>query len=369
MNYENVRLSDFPEESDAKHGSIDLPFLLLTIILLTVGVVMVLSASFARAYYDIENETGGSATYYFTRQLVFAALGIAVMFMMSRLPMSFYRRISFPVLAASVLFLLLVPLIGIESGGARRWINLGFTTFQPSEVAKVGVILSFASMICRLKGKMSSFKYGVLPFALILSVIVGLLLLEPHISASVIIIIIGAVMLFIGGAKLYLFVGGAVVIGGLGALVVSQFSHASARITTWLDPLADSSDAGYQIVQSLYSIGSGGLLGLGLGQSRQKYLYLPEEHNDFIFSVVCEELGFIGAALILLLFSMLIVRGLLAFNACKRQIQFSRWNGNHDTACTTGNIEHSRFHKSGAVYRNITPAFQLWRNGAVDSNG
>lgn len=309
MNYENARLADYTEDSTEARGSIDMPLLLLTLILLTIGVVMVLSASFARAYYDIENETGGRATYYFTRQLLFAGAGVGTMLFFSSLPMKLYRKAAFPILAFAVLSLLAVPFIGVESGGARRWIDIGFTTYQPSEIAKIGIILTFASMICRLKGKMSTFKYGVLPFAAILAVIVGLLLLEPHLSASVIIIALGAAMLFIGGAKLYLFVGGAVLVGGAGAVVIGQFSHASARITTWLDPLADTSGAGYQIVQSLYSIGSGGLLGLGLGQSRQKYLFLPEEHNDFIFSVVCEELGFVGAALILALFALLVVRG------------------------------------------------------------
>jgi len=140
-------------------------------------------------------------------------------------------------------------------------------------------------------------------------VIVGLLALEPHLSAAIIIVGVGAVMLFIGGVRLYWFVGVGVAVGGLGAIAISVMDYAKERVSNWLDPFSAASDAGYQIVQSLYAVGSGGLMGVGLGQSRQKYLYLPEEHNDFIFSIVCEELGFIGAALILILFALLIVRG------------------------------------------------------------
>ena len=156
---------------------------------------------------------------------------------------------------------------------------------------------------------MKTFKYGILPFAAILLVIVGLLVLEPHFSASIIIIAIGGVMIFVGGAKLIWFVAAFIVAGGGITVLLTMFPYASTRIVTWRDPFSSTSDEGYQIVQSLYSIGSGGLTGLGLGQSRQKYLYLPEEHNDFIFSVVCEELGFIGAVFILALFALLIIRG------------------------------------------------------------
>ncbi len=299
-----ARLRDYREKPLGKRGPMDVPLLLLTLLLLAIGLVMVLSASFARAYYK-----SGNAAYVFVRQLVFSGLGFMVMLVASRMRTETYHRFAFPLLIASIGLLALVPIIGREEGGATRWINLGFTTFQPSEITKLAVILAFAHMICLYKEKMQTFKYGVLPFAIILALIVGLLLLEPHVSASVIIIAVGAVMLFAGGTKLRWFAGVLGVVGVAGVVVVSKFAHASARVQTWLDPFADTSDAGYQIVQSLYSIGSGGLLGLGLGQSRQKYLYLPEEHNDFIFSVVCEELGYIGAVLILALFAVLIVRG------------------------------------------------------------
>lgn len=309
MQYSSAELRIKETKDKTKRAGMDISFLALVVILLAIGVTMVLSASFARAYFDPGGVTKGKATYYFIRQFIFAALGVAAMITCSRLPVGFYKRFSMPVLIAAVILLMLVPIIGTNANGAKRWIGLGAFTIQPSEVAKIGIILAFASMICARRGRMKSFRYGILPFAAILAAIVGLLVLEPHFSASIIIVAIGGVMLFLGGARLVWFIAAAVAAGGGIAVLLTMFPYASTRITTWRDPFASTSDEGYQIVQSLYSIGSGGLTGLGLGQSRQKYLYLPEEHNDFIFSVVCEELGFIGALLILTLFALLIIRG------------------------------------------------------------
>ena len=292
------------EHVRSKRQPMDLPFLMLVVLLLGIGVIMVLSASFASAYYN-----GGNPTYFFLRQLIFAIAGVFIMLIISRVPVVTFHRFAMLFLLVSIVSLALVPIIGVEENGSKRWLSLGFTTFQPSELAKVAVVLSFASMICTYKNKMKTVKYGILPFAGILVVIVALLLLQPHLSASVIIIAVGIIMMFLGGMQLKWLFGGGAVVGLAGAIVVTQFSHASSRIAAWLDPFAYAQGSGWQIVQSLYAIGSGGLLGLGLGQSRQKYLYLPEEHNDYIFAVVCEELGFIGAMLILALFAVLIVRG------------------------------------------------------------
>jgi len=309
MQYSGERLAPIHTERNSDSSSIDTAFAVLTLLLLFTGVIMVLSASFPRAYYDPTDITGGNAAYYFVRQAVFAALGTALMLLCSRLPMGFYRKYSMAALVIALVLLALVPIIGIRANGARRWLGIGSFTLQPSELAKAAVILSFSLLICKNRGRMKSFRHGVLPFLFILLLIVALLVLEPHFSASIIIIAVGGVMMFLGGVRLGYFIAAAVLgAGGITALL-TLFPYASTRITTWLDPFSSTSDEGYQIVQSLYTIGSGGLTGLGLGQSRQKYLYLPEEHNDFIFSVVCEELGFIGAAVILLLFAMLILRG------------------------------------------------------------
>ncbi len=302
--HENL-LRDRTDETEVKRGKMDLPFLLLTLIILVIGLIMVLSASFARAYYE-----EGNAAYVFTRQLLFSVSGVAFMIIASRFPTSFYRRVSMWVLIAALILLLAVPIIGVKSNGARRWLGIGGSfTFQPSEIAKAGVVLSFSAMAATYKEKMKTFKYGVLPFVVILAIIVGLLALEPHLSACVIIVALGAILMFAGGTRIYWFIIVGLGAGGVGWLLVNKLAYASARIQIWQDPMANKLGDGWQMVQSLYAIGSGGLLGLGLGQSRQKYLYLPEEHNDFIFSIVCEELGFIGAVLILILFALLIIRG------------------------------------------------------------
>lgn len=303
--YSKRELSDMADERDyIRKGQFDLPFFILTLVILTIGVIMVLSASFARAYYK-----SGEPTRYFTRQLLFAVSGVALMLLAARMNTRFYKKIAMPLLGVSLFMLALVPLIGISEGGAKRWISLGFTTFQPSEIAKMAIVLSFSAMICAYRNKMKTFKYGILPFAVILVLTVGLLYLEPHLSASVIILGVGTVMLFAGGVELKWFAGGAAVIAAVGYITVAKMGYAADRVSAWRDPFSDPTDKGFQIIQSLYSIGSGGALGLGIGQGRQKYLYLPEEHNDFIFSVVCEELGFIGATLIILLFALLIIRG------------------------------------------------------------
>lgn len=323
MRYESARLAGpFPAAVKTGRGRFDGGFFLLVMTLLSVGVVMVLSASFPRAYYDPGKVTGGNAAYYFVRQLVFALLGTAVMLLLSRLPMAFYRRWAFLFLGLTLALLALVPLIGVKANGSRRWLGVGSMTVQPSELAKLAVILCFSSLICRFREKMRTFRWGILPFLGILGLIVGLLVLEPHFSASVIILVLGGSMMFLGGVRLIWF---GAALGGLGAclaVLLTFFPYASSRINTWRDPFSSPSAEGYQIVQSLYAIGSGGLTGLGLGEGRQKYLYLPEEHNDFIFSVVCEELGFLGAALILILFALLILRGYRIALQCRDRFSF-----------------------------------------------
>lgn len=323
MRYDGARLADFSvQEGKRGRGRMDLSFFLLVLGLLTVGVLMVLSASFPRAYYDPGRITGGNAAYYFVRQLVFAVLGTAVMLLASKLPMGFYRRYAFPFLGLTILLLALVPFIGVKANGSRRWLGVGGLTLQPSELAKLAVILSFSVLICRCRERMRSFRFGILPFAGILGLLIGLLVLEPHFSASIILLAVAAAMLFLGGVGIGWFAAAFGAAGAGIAVLLTFFPYASSRIMTWRDPFSSSSDEGYQIVQSLYAIGSGGLSGLGFGAGRQKYLYLPEEHNDFIFSVCCEELGFIGAALILLLFALLILRGYWIALHCRSRFDF-----------------------------------------------
>ena len=310
MLYESARLADFSfSELPPGRKRMDSSFLILVLILLTMGVIMVLSSSYARAYYDPGSVTGGDPVYFFVRQLVYALFGTAVMIGVSFVPLSVYKKYAFYILGGVLLLLLLVPFIGVKANGARRWIGVGGLTVQPSELAKLAVIISFSAMICKNKTGMRTVRYGIIPFASVIAVVIGLLVLEPHFSASIIIAAIGGIMMFLGGVRLIWFAAAFLTAGGAITVLLTLFPYASERITTWRDPFASSSDEGYQIIQSLYSIGSGGLSGLGLGRSRQKFLYLPEEHNDFIFSVLCEEMGFIGAALVIILFSLLILRG------------------------------------------------------------
>ena len=323
MRYDSARLAgSSPAVTRERRAPFDGDFFLLVLLLLSLGVLMVFSASFPRAYYDPGGITGGDAAYYFVRQLIYALLGTGLMLLCSRLPMAFYRRWTFPFLALSLLLLALVPLIGVKANGSRRWLGLGSLTLQPSELSKLAVILSFSALICRFRQRMHSFRWGILPFLGILSVIVGLLILEPHFSASIIILALGGCMMFLGGVGLGWFAAALGTLGGGLLVLLMFFPYASSRINTWRDPFSSPSADGYQIVQSLYAIGSGGLSGLGLGAGRQKYLYLPEEHNDLIFSVVCEELGFLGAAAILTLFALLVLRGYRIALGCRERFDF-----------------------------------------------
>ena len=292
-----------PEQDE--RGLPDLPFLILTVMLVVIGIIMLFSASYARAYAEKE----GRSAFYFARQGGIAAAGLAIMWVISRFNYQIWRVASFPVLAVSIVFLVLVPIVGESEGGATRWIDLGFVNFQPSELAKMGVVLSFAAMMSMWRDRMQDPRYGLVPYILILGAIAFLLFLEPHLSATIIIVMTGAVMMFLGGTDKKWLIGLAVA----GLLVVGIYlltrGYSGERFKAWLHPDEFAQDQGYQVLQSQYAIGSGGLTGLGFGRSRQKYLYLPEEHNDYIFAIVCEELGFIGAFLIVLLFLLLVLRG------------------------------------------------------------
>lgn len=295
---------------EAGKGPIDTPFLLLVLMLTVIGLIMLFSASFPSAYY----ETGNPA-HYFIRQGIFAAAGTFAMFAIGRINYERFRGASKAALLFSIILLMLVliPGVGITRNNATRWLGFGdLFSFQPSELAKLGVILYFADSISKKKEEMRTLRYGIYPYAAILGLISILMILEPHLSGTILILGIGAVMMFVGGIE-WKWVGAAAGVGAAGvfAYLSGLISYNSSRIAVWLDPLSadNMQGAGYQTRQSLLAIGSGGLLGVGLGKSRQKFMFLPEEHNDFIFSIVCEELGLIGATLIMILFAALIIRG------------------------------------------------------------
>ena len=336
MEWDERILSTELVEPKTKKLGMDKPFLLISLVLLLIGVIMVFSASFARAHY-----TAQGPLFLFTRQTIFAVSGVAIMFVTSWLNVRILSRWSMPILLVSIAMLVMVLLVGNTVNGATRWIGIGagdnsIFTFQPSEIAKLAVVLAFAQIACKLgTAKMKTFKFGVLPFAVIGGTIIVLLRFQPHLSAIIIITAITAIMMFAGGTGVKWFV---IAVAILTSMIVGfiffqlrtaapevdvrdvnmqtiryidfhSMGYEGRRIGAWLNPDADPLGAGLQARQSLNAVGSGGLLGLGLGQSRQKYMYLPEEHNDFIFAIVAEELGFIGAMLILMLFALLVVRG------------------------------------------------------------
>ena len=297
---------------EAAKGKMDIPFLLLTLLLTAIGLVMVFSASFPSAYYE-----SGDPAFYFKRQAVFAVLGIIAMFAVGKINYQRWRGAAKILLGFSVFLLILViiPHVGITVNNATRWLGIpGKFTFQPSEIAKLGVIVYFADSISKKKDKMLTWRYGIWPYVVILGVIAGLMMLEPHLSGTILIVGTGVVMMIVGGIRAWLVglgVGGGFAAAFAYVKLVEKgiISYGSDRIAMWHNPWVDSSAKGYQMVQSLIAIGSGGLLGVGLGKSRQKFLYLPEEHNDCIFAIVCEELGLIGACVIMLIFALLIIRG------------------------------------------------------------
>ena len=296
----------------------DIPFLLILLLLLSYGLIMLFSAGYAVALYR-----RGDAYTYIRPQLLFAALGVLAMYAASLVDYHVWHRLAWPMLGISLLLLAIV-LFMPEYNGCKRWIVLpGLGTLQPSEIAKFSIVLVFSHIISLNHDRMKSFSTGVVPFALILGVVTVLMLLEPHLSGTVLILGIGAVLMFVGGTGLRWFVlagvGGAGAIGAAIVIMPDLVPYAASRLSSWLDPFADPLGDGHQTIQSLYAIGSGGAAGLGLGNSRQKHLFVPEPQNDFIFSILCEELGFVGACAVILLFSLLLWRGItLAANAPDR---------------------------------------------------
>ena len=227
----------------------------------------------------------------------------------SRIPASFWYRLAWPLYGLSIALLLSVLVIGQSVNGARRWINLGGIQFQPSEVAKFTMILMFARLTRNYGARAEKFRFGVLGFGTAMLGILIPLALEKHLSAILLMGMVGVVMMFVAGTRARWLLAGAGAAAVFVVVYVSLMGYAGDRITAWLHPERDPGDTGYQILQSLYAIGSGGLFGLGFGKSRQKYLYLPFQYNDYIFAVICEELGFFGAAAIVMLLSALILRG------------------------------------------------------------
>lgn len=288
-----------------KNPGFDLVYFFLVIILLSCGLIMVFSASSPHSYYNYQNSYA-----IIKSQLLFAGVGLFLMFILSSVDYRVFKKIAPAILVGCIIALVLVLLIGEETKGGKRWINLGIGTLQPSEFVKIGLIIYFAYSLEKAGESIKKFKTVLYPYLTILGVIAVLMMLEPHMSGTVVLCGIGVLMILMAGAKLryFLLLSVPVLIGGV-ALIVTE-PYRLKRLTAFLDPFADITGSGWQITQSLYAIGSGGPFGLGLGRSRQKFLYIPEPQNDFIFSIICEELGFIGASFIIILFALIIWRGI-----------------------------------------------------------
>ncbi len=288
-------------------GKLDITFLALVIVLMAIGLLCLFSSSYA---YALQNYN--DSYHFIKRQVIFTLIGFTGMYIASRINYHVYRRFAWPIYGVTVVMLIVVLIIPpiSEDLDFHRWLYFGSFSFQPSEIAKFSIILLFSHLIAKYYNtKMKEVKFGIFGLAALLAVFCGLVVVETHLSATLLIFSIGASLMVIGGIKLrYVF--GALAIGGGGAVAaISLIGYGGDRITSWLDPWSDAQGVGWQIIQSHLSFGSGGSFGRGLGESRQKYLWVPEPHNDFIFAIICEELGFVGAIIIIGLFVALIWRG------------------------------------------------------------
>lgn len=297
-------------------GTMDLPFFIIVLILLVIGIVMMSSASYAWAISE-----GLDGMYYGIRQLGMAGIGLICMFFASFVDYHKFKKpfiaYSFFLVTVILLFLCRVGPFKSPHNNSYRWVKIGpLPEFQPSEIMKMAIILLFAYIISINYSKMKKLRYGVVPFLGIIGVVAGLLMWEPHLSGTIIICAIGLIMMFVGGTRFsHLLALGVLGAAALGFIVYVYIQSGKAtyfeqRWISWVRPFdPEVEDATWQTRNSLIAIGSGGFFGLGLGNSRQKFLYLPESKNDFVFAVVCEELGFIGAVMVLILFLLFIIRG------------------------------------------------------------
>ena len=301
----NKKFSSFLE------NPIDYTLIITVLLLLTVGLIMVLSASSPTSLSE-----SGNSYKYFIKQGIFAVVGLIAMTFISNIDYRFYKKFYKVAYIIAIILLAAVLVFGKTINNAKRWIYVTDSlSFQPSELVKFCMIVFYAGILTKDREELEFFTKGWIKHLAMLIPIIGLLIIEPHLSASVVIVSIVGIMMIIAGCKLWQIIVPGFAIGiplaGIAIWKIPKFAHAVKRITTFIDPWQDKLGAGYQVIQSLYAIGSGGLFGAGLGQSKQKYLYLPEPQNDFIFSVLAEELGFIGCIFVITLFAIFIWRGIL----------------------------------------------------------
>ena len=299
-------------------GKLDPTFLILVLVLLTVGLICLFSSSYA---YALQNY--GNSFHFIKKQLFFAVAGVCIMLFLSNVDYHFYKKFAWIIYFLSVIMLIVVLILPPLQEGFdyKRWLKIGSFSFQPSEIAKFAIILLFSKLIANNSKNMKKFSFGIATLGALLALVCGLVVVETHLSATLLIFAIGVSLMVVGGIKARYIAGGAVagVALGAGAILSGVVDYGSTRLAVWRDPWSDVTGSGWQTIQSLLSIGSGGLFGAGLGESRQKYLWVPEPHNDFIFAIVCEELGLVGALVIIALFAALVWRGFIIASRAKDQ--------------------------------------------------
>lgn len=299
------------------NNSVDFTLVITVLLLLSLGLVMVLSASSPTALQKYDK-----SYYFFVRQLIFAVLGLFGMYFISKIDYRIYQKFYKHAWILSIILLISVFAFGSDSHGAKRWIDLGIITFQPSEIVKILMIIFYAGILVKDREELGSFWKGIVKHLLYLVPIAALLVIEPHVSTTMVISIVVCIMMIMAGCKFWQFIlSGLIALSAVGGIATvlyyasswfqKKFQYIVTRFITFTDPWQDATGKGWQIIQSLYAIGSGGLFGVGLGESKQKYLYLSEPYNDFIFSVLAEELGFVGCLLVFVLFAFFIWRGVL----------------------------------------------------------
>ena len=286
---------------------LDIILLFTVLALVGIGIVMVYSTSAI-----IAGDRFGDPYYFLRRQALYAAVGFVLMLVMMFFPYEILKRFAYPILIFSVLLLMvvLVPGIGHRTGGAMRWLKILSFSFQPSEFAKLGLVVFLAYLLAKKEEKIRSFSFGFLPPVLLSGLVIALVMKEPDFGAAFLLTVMVFLLLFIGGARVIYMAGAFLIAIPVAYALLMNVGYRYKRLMSFIRPWEDPSGAGFQIIQSFLSFGSGGLFGLGLGEGRQKLFFLPAPHTDFIFSVVGEELGLVGATVVVLLFFILTLRGI-----------------------------------------------------------
>ncbi len=308
-------MSELPQPQTADKSP-DFVLLIITLILVTAGTVMIYSSSSILA---MERYKDGQ--YFLKKQAFFVCIGVASMLILSRIHYSKLKLVAYPAVAVSavMLTLVLIPHVGIRAGGATRWLKMGFFSFQVTEMVKIVVVLFLAQYLTRKAGQLKEFKRGIMVPLGTVVFLVCLILLEPDFGTAMIIMVTMMFMLYLAGSRIIHLAGLASLFLPIGLWLIMHKSYRMERMMTFLDPWRDPGKSGFQIIQSLLSFGSGGSFGVGIGDGMQKLFYLPEPHTDFILAIIAEESGFFGVALVIVLFTLLILRGFwISFKAADR---------------------------------------------------